>query len=227
MKRGGPLQRSALKPGAKSLERGSTFASRGDGMGRKPPATAPSDFRDADGNLIAVRPLPKQGGWLHKCVRCAARFACPDRVNGEERCPICRALFVASSTDPSGYVEFSSGRAAGSARSRIKSKVPAGARAAAYARTSGRCLMCPARAVQVHHVLPRHRWPHLAKLAANLVGICPGCHDNHERAHRRIPRALLPAETLTLAESEGLTWYIERTYPVPRGDGSVYPREAS
>ncbi len=34
---------------------------------------------------------------------------------------------------------------------------------------------------------------------------------------RRIPRALLPAEALALAEAEGLTWYVERVYPV---DGS-------
>ncbi len=95
-------------------------------------------------------------------------------------------------------------------------RVPAPARKAAFARTHGACITCSARAAQVHHVLPRNKWPHLAKLAANLVGICAACHDEHERAHRRIPRALLPAAALALAEAEGLTWYIERTYPAPR-----------
>jgi hypothetical protein len=36
VKRGGPLKRSALQPGAKSLERGSTFASRGGQLSREP-----------------------------------------------------------------------------------------------------------------------------------------------------------------------------------------------
>ena len=48
------MKRSGIKPGAKSLERGSTFASRGDGLKRS--ATAPSDFRDSDGNFVFSGP---------------------------------------------------------------------------------------------------------------------------------------------------------------------------
>jgi hypothetical protein len=92
-------------------------------------------------------------------------------------------------------------------------KVPAEARHGALERTAGRCITCPDRAVQVHHVLPKSKWPHLAKLADNLVGVCVECHARHESAFRRIPRSALPAVTLALAEREGLTWYIDRTYP--------------
>ncbi len=94
-----------------------------------------------------------------------------------------------------------------------RAKVPSDARHEALARTHGVCVTCPARAVQVHHVLPRSKWPHLVKLAANLIGTCVACHANHESAYKRFPRSVLPAETLALAEAEGLTWYIERTYP--------------
>lgn len=69
------------------------------------------------------------------------------------------------------------------------------------------------RAVQLHHVLPEGKWPHLAKLATNLVGVCVACHDEHERAHRRIPIAALPGCAIALAEREGLGWYLDRTYP--------------
>ncbi len=119
-------------------------------------------------------------------------------------------------------------------RGRSKGNVPRAARFAAYARSEGACVVCVhgcrgnatgsalrgliacgvvRRAVQVHHVLPKSKWPHLLKVADNLVGVCADCHARHESAYLRIPHAALPAVTLALAEREGLTWYIARTYP--------------
>ena len=65
----------------------------------------------------------------------------------------------------------------------------------------------------LHHVFPEQKWPHLAKVEDNLVDVCQLCHDDHERAARRIPRAALPAVALELGEREGLGWYVEATYP--------------
>ena len=48
----------------------------------------------------------------------------------------------------------------------------------------------------------------------NLVALCAGCHDNHERAHRRIRYDELPDETRTWISTLGgqETSYLERTY---------------
>lgn len=144
-------------------------------------ATAPGDFRDADGALVGQPPAP---------IRPAA--GTPLRRKRRKR----------------------------------KAKIPKGVRQEALARSGGLCVVCvhdlllagkrvgaAFRAVQLHHVLPEDTWPELAKLADNLVGVCPGDHDDHERANRRIPRAALPECSLRLARNEGLSWYIELTYP--------------
>ncbi len=149
-------------------------------------ATAPSDFRDDEGRLLAMAAIP---------------VALPRTA-------------------------------------RTVVKVPPSIRARALARSGGVCVMCLHRegidmealtigalrrltragkvraATQVHHVFPRHKWPALIKVLPNLVGTCPECHDEHERAHRRFPRAVLPAETLRLADGDGpMQSYLDRTYP--------------
>lgn len=105
-------------------------------------------------------------------------------------------------------------------------KIPTGVRNAALARSEGLCVVCvhdmrrrgqllagACRATQLHHVFPKAKWPDLAKLVENLIGVCPGCHADHENAHRRIPLAALPESTIALAEAYGIGWYLERTYP--------------
>lgn len=132
-------------------------------------------------------------------------------------------------------------------REREKSRsrrIPANVRAAAIARSHGACVMClhranlevirPAavqallrrRAVrsakQVHHAFPRQTWPELTHELANLVGVCAGCHDEHERAHRRLPWAVLPPETIALAAGDDKRRsFLERTYP--RTDSGRHP----
>jgi hypothetical protein len=91
------------------------------------------------------------------------------------------------------------------------------------ARSKGRCIVClfdgkpkAGRAEHLHHGLPKgvHGWPHHAKKAENLMGICAKCHDLHERAIRRIPRAALPACFVEFCKRLGgrAEAYIDRTY---------------
>lgn len=102
-----------------------------------------------------------------------------------------------------------------SARKR-RPKVSDEHRLTAFKRSRGKCIVCSARVkLQAHHVLPVRDWPMLANMAENMVGVCPGCHDNHERAHRRIRWDELPQCAITLAYSTSgaAAVYVERTYP--------------
>jgi hypothetical protein len=91
-------------------------------------------------------------------------------------------------------------------------KIPPHVRKRAMTRTRGRCAVCRGRATQLHHVLPRRSFPEHEVDDRNLVPVCDGCHDEHERAHRRIPRAALPAIVLHFVMTQ-CAWYVERTYP--------------
>lgn len=94
-------------------------------------------------------------------------------------------------------------------------KVSDGQRLAAFRRTGKRCAVCGHRhQLQAHHVLPVRLWPELANLADNMMGLCAGCHDAHERAARRIRWAELPecAITLAYATSGAAAVYLERIY---------------
>lgn len=70
----------------------------------------------------------------------------------------------------------------------------------------------------LHHVLPVNLFPEWELTRNNLVGVCPGCHDEHERAHRRIPFEALPLEVRLFAQNAGgqEALYISRTYPSRR-----------
>jgi hypothetical protein len=48
-----------------------------------------------------------------------------------------------------------------------------------------------------------------------MVLACAGCHDEHERAHRRLRMAELPPRVLAWAMSRGgrEALYVQRTYP--------------
>lgn len=91
-------------------------------------------------------------------------------------------------------------------------------------RSLGRCTMCgkpenlPQWPHHPHHVFPVRAaiisFPELEAESANLILLCPGCHDNHERAHKRVPRSKLPTETLALAVGNPTRQiYLEQTYP--------------
>lgn len=93
----------------------------------------------------------------------------------------------------------------------------------ARVRSGGKCVMC-GKPEQVrwphhpHHVFPVRAafdsFPELEGEPANVILLCPGCHDNHERAHARVPRAKLPPETVALAEGHpDRQLYLNKTYP--------------
>lgn len=143
----------------------------------------------------------------HKCTNCAARFE-----RAHVTCPIClRPMPRQAPPSTSGLRPW---------QTTATIKVPPGARKEALARSKGLCVACvheggiARRAVQVHHVYPKRLWPELAKLAACLVGVCVEHHANHESAHRRLPLAVLPPETIALAADDGpMQNYLARTYP--------------
>jgi hypothetical protein len=91
-------------------------------------------------------------------------------------------------------------------------------------RSRGRCVVCgaaekPGWLHHPHHVFPVRAtlisFPELEKVADNVILLCPGCHDNHERAHIRVPRSKLPAATIALAEGHPeRVRYLEDTYPL-------------
>ena len=85
-------------------------------------------------------------------------------------------------------------------------------------RSRGRCIVCAwngkeTAGTQRHHVLPVQSWPELELHPDNMVLVCAACHDDHERANRRIPRPALPAAALKVAAVMGAEWYVEKTYP--------------
>lgn len=94
---------------------------------------------------------------------------------------------------------------------------------AARARSLGKCVMCgePEQARWPHH--PHHvfpvraafdSFPELEAEPDNIILLCPGCHDNHERAHARVPRAKLPSATIALAVGyPDRQRYLNKTYP--------------
>jgi 5-methylcytosine-specific restriction endonuclease McrA len=89
------------------------------------------------------------------------------------------------------------------------------ARSEAFRRSRGRCIVCGARAVHGHHVLPVEKWPELTARAENIVALCHRCHVRHHSAMNRIRWDELPACTILLAQttSGAAAVYLERTYP--------------
>lgn len=128
-----------------------------------------------------------------------------------------------------------------------RARVPAKMRARVYQRSGGVCVACAAlrgleasalpsararrllrqglarACAHIHHVLPVQTWPDLELVEDNMVGVCVECHDEHERAHRRIPRGALPRRAVMLAAAVGpaAADYVERTYARegPTADG--------
>lgn len=96
---------------------------------------------------------------------------------------------------------------------KVRKPIPQGERRRAAARTLGRCIRCGNRARQLHHVLPVRMHAAFQTTHLNLVPVCTGCHDEHERAHRRFTQREIPAEVWAwcVAQDRG---YMQRTYPV-------------
>lgn len=96
-----------------------------------------------------------------------------------------------------------------------RSQLPLETALAVSVRSRGRCVVCGSRRrLQKHHVLPVQHWPQYELEELNLVIVDAGCHDEHERAHRRIRWDELPQETRTWIRTLGgrETLYAERTY---------------
>ena len=87
------------------------------------------------------------------------------------------------------------------------------------------CAKCgSAWRIQGHHVIAKQelkRWARAHGVnPSDLLWdpdcgmpLCEPCHDNHERAHERVPRHLVPPKAVAFAHRLGLDYVIERNYP--------------
>ena len=65
--------------------------------------------------------------------------------------------------------------------------------------------------VQLHHLLPRQRWPELIDVPENMIALDALCHANHTSARRRIPRAAVKASE-PLALNDQMKAYLDSRY---------------
>lgn len=95
----------------------------------------------------------------------------------------------------------------------------------AWASNLGPCMICPAEGaecagpVQGHHAidkralkrrgLHRYLWD-----LRNRVPVCEWRHEQHTTRVKPIPRGLLPASVFEFAAELGLSWWVDRFYPV-------------
>jgi 5-methylcytosine-specific restriction endonuclease McrA len=99
---------------------------------------------------------------------------------------------------------------------KTRQKMPPGVAAEVKRLSRGRCVRCGTRrGLQRHHVLPVAIFAEYETEALCMVLACAGCHDEHERAHRRLRMAELPPRVLAWAMSRGgrESLYVQRTYP--------------
>jgi 5-methylcytosine-specific restriction endonuclease McrA len=99
---------------------------------------------------------------------------------------------------------------------KVRLRVQPNVRKAVFARSKRKCIVCHRRVrLTIHHVLPVRMFGALELDPANMIGVCEGCHDAHERAARRIRQGELPtcAITLAYATSGEAAMFLERTYP--------------
>lgn len=72
--------------------------------------------------------------------------------------------------------------------------------------------------LQGAHVIPqqtlRRNAPHLRWDTRLGIGLCREAHRRHDEHRVRVPRDLLPAGCVDLAESVGLGWYLDKHYPL-------------
>lgn len=87
-----------------------------------------------------------------------------------------------------------------------------------------RCAACGARAVHLHHVLPKAAIKregyagHWLRDARNAMPLCMACHFGHENWRPRLPRHMVPTSAWEFAAELGpwATARLERAYPVAR-----------
>lgn len=99
---------------------------------------------------------------------------------------------------------------------KTRKKMPPGVIPEVKRMSHGRCVCCGTRrALQRHHVLPVAKWPEHETEARNMVLACAGCHDEHERAHRRLRLTELPEPVIAFVRSRGgiESLYLDQTYP--------------
>jgi 5-methylcytosine-specific restriction endonuclease McrA len=87
-----------------------------------------------------------------------------------------------------------------------KAKIPEQVRARVMRRTAGKCVRpgCNEKAVHTHHLLDEQTWPAVARIEANLVGVCFRCHwDHHFAPDGRLPWEVIPQAAHRLAAELG------------------------
>lgn len=88
----------------------------------------------------------------------------------------------------------------------------------AYERTEGCCVVCGTGTwIDPHHILPvgsaSRSWPELEDEWRNIIPLCRGCHDNHERHNRKVKFSELPQTFFELCIGhDDRMLYVERYY---------------
>lgn len=181
------MKRSGIGPGAKSLDRGSTFASRGEGLKRS--ATAPSDFRDKDGNFVFPGPALSDRAAERKRERARRRAAA---VAAARRAP--RAEWdILTKTSPCAVC---------------------GSRMA----VTGHHVL-PLRMLKANSVSPDLWYDPRNHLPLCMEPSPERCHQRHENYISRVPRELVLEKApgaIDFADEVGLLHLFDREYPEPR-----------
>jgi 5-methylcytosine-specific restriction endonuclease McrA len=117
-----------------------------------------------------------------------------------------------------GDSQLARGKPLRSGKRKSKAKIPEQVRGRVMRRTAGKCVRpgCNEKAVHLHHLLDEQMWPAVARVEANLVGVCFRCHwDHHFAPDGRLPWAVIPQATHRLAAELGpkAQVHLERHYP--------------
>ncbi len=91
----------------------------------------------------------------------------------------------------------------------------------------GWCIVCHAEGlscsgpIQGHHAvaaqtLKRHGLHRFLWDRRNRVPVCEGRHARHTIGFRPIPRSALPAAVFEFGDEVGLTWWLDKHYPIDR-----------
>lgn len=109
------------------------------------------------------------------------------------------------------------------ANSNRRDPLPDAVKELAYAATEGCCVVCGSPSwIDPHHILPVQHFLSLELEWRNVIPLCRGCHDNHERHNRKVRVTELPRTFFELLDGhDDRVLYLERYYDTEGTDGGA------